>query len=68
MPEHLAHLNVYCGWPLAELIQEKADAAELSISEYVAKAMAKFLRQPDLGKIPRKKRGRPNKAATKGGK
>ncbi len=59
MAANASTFRVYCKWQLKDLIGKKADKANLPLSEYVAKVMAKHVGRPDLAVIPRKKMGRP---------
>lgn len=56
-----AEISVYCDSELKQLAGKAADAAGVPLSEYVAQVLARELKRPDLGKIPRKRLGRPRK-------
>lgn len=48
---------------LKRLIGERADKAGVPMNEYVAKILADHIGKKELAAIPRKKMGRPRKAA-----
>lgn len=48
---------------LIKAADREADRANLNRNEYWAKVMAEHLEKPELGRIPRKKLGRPRKLA-----
>jgi len=54
-----ADIRVYCHPDLKDLAGRAADAAELPLSEFVAKVLAEKLGREDLGIIPRKPPGGP---------
>lgn len=56
-------ISVYCDPELKRLAGERADEAQLPLSEYIVRVLAKELKRPDLAKIPRKPMGRPRKDA-----
>ena len=56
-----ADIRVYCDPALKDLAGKAADAQNLPLSEFVVKALAIYLKRPDLVDIPRKKSGRPRK-------
>lgn len=57
----LADIRIYCRPELKELAGKAADSANVALSEWAAKVLAKELSRPDLGSIPRKRAGRPRK-------
>jgi hypothetical protein len=55
----VADIRVYADPELKRLAGEEADKQGLPLSEFVAKTLAERLGRPELGRIPRKKVGRP---------
>jgi hypothetical protein len=58
-------LNVYFPSELKQIVGQEADKQDIPMSELVVRIVAKALapKRPDLAVIPRKRSGRPRKAA-----
>lgn len=52
-------IKVYCDPDLKNLLADAAEAANLPLSDFIVKRLAKSVGRPDLAVIPRKKMGRP---------
>lgn len=56
-----AAIHIYCDPELKRLAGMAADHADLPLSEWIARVLAKHIGRPELGRIPRKSIGRPRK-------
>lgn len=59
-----AEIKLICEQELKDILGDAADEAELPLSEYVVRELARIVKRIDLAKVPRKKMGRPRKVAS----
>lgn len=52
-------IKIYCDPALKNVLADLADEAELPLSDYIVRKLAKMAGRSDLQEIPRKRLGRP---------